>query len=129
LQLRPNLATFLGVVVGALLAFLWFNIFPARYFMGDTGSMALGTLLAIVAFHNNVVYLLPFVGFVFVIEAFSVLIQMMWKAMFGKKLLLSSPIHHHFETYGWPETKVTMRFWVIGAVTALIAMVIYLGVK
>jgi phospho-N-acetylmuramoyl-pentapeptide-transferase len=120
------LAAFCGTVVGALLAFLWFNIYPARFFMGDTGSMALGMTLGVIAFLTNTVAVLPIIGFVFVIEAFSVIIQIFSKRVFKKKVFLSAPVHHHLEALGWPETKVTMRFWVISAIMASIGLMIAL---
>lgn len=125
LQGRENLATLLGIICGGLLAFLWFNVFPARFFMGDTGSMGLGVLLAIVAFLTNSVFLLPLIGLIFVIEACSFFIQIFWKKFFKKKFFLSAPIHHHFEALGWPETKVTMRFWILSMIAGIIAMIIY----
>ncbi len=125
LQGRENLATLIGMVAGSLLAFLWFNVYPARFFMGDTGSMGMGVLLAIVAFLTNSVFVLPVIGIVFVIEALSTMVQIFSKKVFRKKIFLSAPIHHHFEAVGWPETKVTMRAWIIGAVGALIGSVIY----
>lgn len=120
------LAAFCGVIMGALLAFLWFNIYPARFFMGDTGSMALGTTLAVVAFLTNAVAVLPIIGFVFVLEALSVIIQLFSKKFFHKKVFLSSPIHHHLEALGWPESKITMRFWVISAAMAVVGVMIAL---
>ena len=120
------LAAFCGTICGALLAFLWFNIYPARFFMGDTGSMALGTTLGVIAFLTNAVAVLPIIGFVFVIEALSVVIQIFSKKFFHKKVFLSSPIHHHLEALGWHESKITMRFWVISAVTAVIGVMIAL---
>lgn len=120
------LAAFCGTIMGALLAFLWFNIYPARFFMGDTGAMALGTTLGVIAFLTNAVAVLPIIGFVFVLEALSVIIQIFSKKFFHKKVFLSAPIHHHFEAIGWPETKVTMRFWVISAAMAVIGMLIAL---
>lgn len=125
LQGRENLASFIGVVCGSLLAFLWFNVYPARFFMGDTGSMGLGVLLAIVAFLTNSVFLLAFIGFIFMVEAGSLLLQLFWRRVFKRKLFLSAPIHHHFEVLGWPETKVTMRFWIISAVMSIIGVIIY----
>jgi len=109
-----------------LLAFLWFNVHPARFFMGDTGSMALGTTLAVIAFLTNAVAVLPIIGFIFFVEAFSVIVQIFSKKFFKKKIFLSSPIHHHFEALGWPESKVTMRFWIISAVMAVIGVMIAL---
>jgi phospho-N-acetylmuramoyl-pentapeptide-transferase len=123
---KVALAAFCGTIVGALLAFLWFNIYPARFFMGDTGSMALGMTLAVIAFLTNTVAVLPIIGFVFVIEALSTIIQIISKKLFKKKVFLSAPIHHHLEALGWPETKVTMRFWVISAVMASIGLMIAL---
>jgi len=123
---KVALAAFCGTVMGALLAFLWFNIYPARFFMGDTGSMALGMTLGVIAFLTNAVAVLPIIGFVFVLEALSVIIQIFSKKFFLKKVFLSAPIHHHLEAIGWPEAKVTMRFWIISAVMAVIGMMIAL---
>lgn len=122
---QENLAALIGIVAGSLLAFLWFNVYPARFFMGDTGSMGLGVLLAIVAFLTNAVFVLPIIGIVFVIEAVTTVLQIFWKKVFKKKLFLSAPIHHHFEAKGWPETKVTMRAWILTSVAALIGSIIY----
>lgn len=126
-QDKPELAAFCGTIAGALLAFLWFNIYPARFMMGDTGSMALGMTLAVVAFLTNSVVVLPIIAFILVIEALSTIIQITSKKLRnGKKVFLSAPIHHHFEALGWPETKVTMRFWVISAIAAVIGLAIAL---
>ena len=125
-QGRYDLATFCGVIMGALLAFLWFNINPARFFMGDTGSMALGVTLGIIAMLTNAALLLPIIGFVFVIESLSVIIQSFWKKVFGHKFFISSPIHHHLEAIGWPEPKIVMRFWVIAAVTSIMGLILFL---
>ncbi|MDP4000835.1 MAG: phospho-N-acetylmuramoyl-pentapeptide-transferase [bacterium] len=126
LQGRFELAALTGVLGGSLLAFLWFNIYPARFFMGDTGSMSLGTVLAVIAFLTNSVLVLPLIGFVLVLESGSVILQIIGRKFFGKKLFLSSPLHHHFEARGWPETKVTMRFWLIAAVMAAVGVAINL---
>ena len=120
-----HLATFLSVMIGSLLAFLWFNIYPARFFMGDTGSMALGITIGVVAMFTNTALFLPFFAFIFVLESASVLIQLFWKKVFGKKLFLSSPIHHHLEAKDWPEPKVVMRFWIISAVMVTIGLLLY----
>src|SRR3989344_5215791 len=117
-QGRFDLAAFCGVIIGALLAFLWFNIPPARFFMGDTGAMSLGVTLGIVALLTNSLLLLPVIGLIFVIESLSVLIQTASKKLRGKKIFISTPIHHHFEAIGWPESKIVMRFWVISGVSA-----------
>jgi phospho-N-acetylmuramoyl-pentapeptide-transferase len=126
LQGRFELAALTGVIGGALLAFLWFNIYPARFFMGDTGSMSLGTVLAVVAFLTNSVIVLPLIGLIFVIESGSTILQYISRKLTGKKIFLSSPIHHHFEALGWPETKVTMRFWLIAVVGAIVGVAINL---
>lgn len=125
LQGKTELAGFLGVICGSLLAFLWFNVYPARFIMGDTGSMGLGVLLAIVAFLTNAVFILPIIGLVFVAEALSFVLQLTWKKLFGKKLFKISPLHHHFEASGWPEAKITMRFWIVAAVASIIGVIIY----
>jgi phospho-N-acetylmuramoyl-pentapeptide-transferase len=112
-------------MVGSLLAYVWFNIFPARFFMGDVGSFALGTALGVVAMMTDTLVLLPVIGFVFVAEAGSVILQIASKKLRnGKKIFRISPIHHHFEAIGWPETKVTMRFWVIGQVAAVVGLLL-----
>src|SRR3989339_214913 len=121
-QGKYDLAVFCGVIIGALLAFLWFNINPARFFMGDTGSMALGVTLALVALLTNSAFLLPIIGLVFVIESLSVIIQLFWRKFFHQKLFLSTPIHHHFEAEGWSEPKIVMRFWVISIITATLGV-------
>ncbi|HEU4830964.1 MAG TPA: hypothetical protein VFS65_02200, partial [Candidatus Saccharimonadales bacterium] len=100
---------------------------PARFFMGDVGSFALGTSLGVVAMLTNTLLLLPIIGIVFVIEAGSSLIQIFSKRVFKKKIFLSAPVHHHLEASGWPETKVTMRFWVIGYVAAFIGILMALA--
>ncbi len=122
---RTDLAALLGVICGALLAFLWFNVHPARFFMGDTGSMGLGVLLAIVAFLTNTVFILPIIGIIFVIEALSFFLQIIWRKLFKRKLFLSAPIHHHLEASGWPESKVTMRFWILSVVAGIIGVIIF----
>lgn len=126
MQGRTDLAAMCGVIVGALLAFLWFNINPARFFMGDTGAMSLGVTLGIVAMLTNTALLLPIIGFVFVLESASVIIQVLSKRYRKKKVFLSAPIHHHFEALGWPEPKIVMRFWIIAVVTAVIGLILAL---
>lgn len=123
------LAAFCASVVGVVLAYTWFNIHPARFFMGDSGSFALGTGLGMVAMLTNSVFVLPIIGLVFVIEAGSSVIQIVSKRIFKRKVFLSAPIHHHLEAIGWPETKITMRFWVIGAVSATLGLIIGLIAK
>lgn len=124
-QGKIELATFCGAIVGALLAFLWFNINPARFFMGDTGAMSLGITLGVIAMLTNSLFLLPFIGFILIIESLSVIIQLLSKKIWHKKIFLSTPIHHHFEAKGWPETKVTMRFWILAGVFTVIGLIIF----
>ncbi|HBA36764.1 TPA: phospho-N-acetylmuramoyl-pentapeptide-transferase [Candidatus Falkowbacteria bacterium] len=123
---RYELATFCGVIIGALLAFLWFNIPPARFYMGDTGAMSLGVTLGIIAMLTNNSLLLIFIGLIFLLESKSVIIQVLSKKFRGKKVFLSSPIHHHFQAIGWPEAKVVMRFWVIAAIGAAVGLMVFL---
>lgn len=124
---RYILAAFCLTVVGALLSYTWFNIFPARFFMGDIGAFALGTALGIIAMQTDTIYVLPVVGAVYVMETASVIInRTSRKLRHGKKVFLSSPIHHHFEAIGWPETKVTMRFWILGQISGAVGLVLFL---
>lgn len=124
LQGQTLLAGFCFTVVGALLSYVWFNIYPARFFMGDVGSFAYGTALGVVAMLTNTLFLLPIIGVLFVVEAGSSLIQIASKRLFHKKVFISAPIHHHLEAIGWPETKVTMRFWIIANVAAFVGIVL-----
>lgn len=123
---RVELAMFCAAISGALLAFLWFNVYPARFFMGDTGAMSLGTTLGVIAMLTNSVFVLPIIALPLVLESGSVIIQMFAKKVFGRKIWLSTPIHHHFEAIGWPESKVTMRFWIIASVSAALGLSIAL---
>ena len=124
---RYAVAGFCLTVVGALLSYTWFNIFPARFFMGDVGSFALGTALGVVAMITDTVLLLPLIGLVFVAEAGSVILQIASKKLRnGKKIFKVSPVHHHFEASGWPEAKVTMRFWVIAACASLLGLALFI---
>ncbi len=124
MQGNYNLAAFCGVIIGGLLAFLWFNINPARFFMGDTGAMSLGVALGIVAMLTGYPLLLPIIGFVLLVESLSVIIQVLSKKIRKKKVFLSAPIHHHFEAKGWPEPKIVMRFWVVAFVTSVMGLII-----
>lgn len=127
MQGRYGVAAFCMTIVGALLSYTWFNIFPARFFMGDIGSFSLGTALGVVAMITDTVLLLPIIGLVFVAEAGSTLLQIISKKLRnGKKIFKIAPIHHHFEASGWEETKVTMRFWVIGQVTGVLGLILFL---
>jgi phospho-N-acetylmuramoyl-pentapeptide-transferase len=121
-----GIAAFCLTVVGALLSYLWFNIAPARFFMGDVGSFALGTSLGVVAMLTDTLFLLPIIGLVFVLEAGSSLIQILSKKIFHRKVFIAAPIHHHLQALDWPKTKVTMRFWVIGQVCAALGIILAL---
>lgn len=127
LQGHLKIAGFCFTVVGALLSYLWFNIYPARFFMGDVGSFAFGTSLGVVAMLTNTLFLLPIIGILFVVEAGSSLLQISSKRLFHRRIFISAPIHHHLEAIGWPEVKVTMRFWVIACVAAFIGLLLALG--
>lgn len=123
---RYDLAVFCAVIIGAQLAFLWFNIFPARFFMGDTGAMSLGVTLGIIALLTNYAALLPIIGFVLVLETGSALAQMISKRLFKRKIFISAPLHHHLEASQWPEPKIVMRFWIIAAVTSGLGVMLML---
>lgn len=121
---RIELAMFCAAIAGGLLAFLWFNVYPARFFMGDTGAMSMGMTLGVIAMLTNSALVLPIIAFPLVLESASVIVQIFSKKFLGKKVFASAPIHHHFEAMGWPETKVTMRFWIVAAVFAGIGLVV-----
>ena len=121
-----DIAAFCLVIAGAILAFLWFNIPPARFYMGETGMLGLCCALAVVAFLTDSVLVLPIIGFLLVVESGSVTLQILSRKIRHKKLFLAAPIHHHFEAKGWPHYKITMRFWVIGALMAIIGVAVRL---
>ncbi len=125
-QGQINLAAFCLVVVGSILAFLWFNIPPARFYMGETGILGLTTTLTVVAFLTGAVAVLPIIALLLVVSSASVIIQLLSKKIRRKKVFLAAPIHHHFEAKGWPKYKITMRFWIIGVVVAVVGVVIHL---
>ena len=127
LQEQWYLAGFCIVVVGALLAYTWFNVYPARFMMGDTGSFALGAGHGAVAVLTKSFLLLPVIGFLFVVEAGSSLIQIISKKFFHRKIFLSAPLHHHLQAKGWEESKVVMRFWIIGGITAMLGVFLAMG--
>ena len=118
------LAGFCGIVVGAVAAFLWHNVPPALFFMGDVGSLALGGTLAVMGFMVDRVLILPLIGLVFVLEMLSVIIQLTSKKFFKRKVFKSAPFHHHFQAMGWPESKITMRLWIIGAFAAFLGILL-----
>lgn len=122
-----GIAAFCMTMVGALLSYLWFNIPPARFFMGDVGSFAFGTSLGVVAMLTDSLFLLPLIGIVFVAEAGSSLLQIASKKLFHRRIFIAAPLHHHLEAKEWPKTKVTMRFWVIGQVSAVLGIALALA--
>jgi phospho-N-acetylmuramoyl-pentapeptide-transferase len=127
LQEQTFLATFSFTVVGATLGFLWYNAYPARVIMGDTGALALGSALAVVALMTGQWLLLPVVGVVFVMEALSVVIQVAYfRLTGGRRVFRMSPLHHHFELLGWSEPQVVTRFWLIGMVGGLLGIALAL---
>jgi len=125
-QGKMDLAVFLVGLMGALVGFLWFNIYPAKFFMGETGTMAIGSTIGVVAALTDTPFLLPLIAIIPFIEAVSVITQLISKKFRQKKIFLSTPIHHHFEAKGWPETQVTMRFWMISALGAVLGLIVFL---
>lgn len=122
-----DLAAFCAVITGGTLAFLWFNIPPARFYMGETGMIGLTVTLSVVAFLTNTVLLLPIIAFPLFITSSSAVIQMLSRRYRnGKKVFLFAPLHHHFEAIGWPKYKITMRYWIIGIMSAIIGVIISL---
>ena len=121
-----DLAAFCAVLAGTILAFLWFNIPPARFYMGESATMGLCTAMTVVAFLTDSVLVLPIIGVLLVAESGSVIIQLLSKKFFKRKIFIATPIHYHFEGKGWPHYKITMRFWVIGLIAAVIGIAIRL---
>ena len=117
-----ELAVFCAAIMGASLGFLWFNCYPASIFMGDVGSLSLGGTLGIIAVLIKKELLLVIVGGIFVIEALSVILQVVSFKLFGKRLFRMAPIHHHFELKGWPEPRVIVRFWIISLILVLVGL-------
>ncbi len=128
-QGQPFIGAFCFTVVGAVLGFLWYNAYPARVFMGDTGALALGSSLAVVTLMTEQWLVLPVVGIVFVLEAASDLLQIAYfKLTRGRRLFRMTPLHHHFELLGWPETRVVARLWLIGIAGAMAGVALALKV-
>jgi len=125
-QGQIELASFCAVVLGALFSFLWFNIPPAKFYMGETGILGLSITMATIAFITNSVVVLPLIAGILVIETGSVILQLLSKKFRGKKIWLSTPIHHHLEAIGWTGPQITMRFWIISVVLALLGISIRL---
>jgi phospho-N-acetylmuramoyl-pentapeptide-transferase len=124
---QPNLAVLCALIVGALLGFLWFNVHPAQVFMGDAGSLALGATLAVVGLITGQILLLPLIGIVFVVETGQDLLQIVYFRMTGRRLFRMAPLHHHFELGGWDEEKITLRFWIVGVLAAMLGVVVFMA--
>ncbi|MFA5131952.1 MAG: hypothetical protein WC444_01340 [Candidatus Paceibacterota bacterium] len=121
-----DIAALCFVIAGAIVSFLWFNIPPAAFMMGETGIMAILLALSIIAFLTNAVMYLPIIAFPLVVTVLSVIFQLSWKKIFKRKLFLVAPLHHHFEAKGWPRHKIVMRYWIVSYVCALLGVVIVL---
>jgi phospho-N-acetylmuramoyl-pentapeptide-transferase len=124
---HPNLAVFCALVIGALMGFLWFNVHPAQIIMGDSGSLGLGATLAVVATVEGQLPLLAVVGVVFFAVIMSVVIQVVSYRLRGRRVFRMAPLHHHFELVGWAEEKITLRFWIVSALSGLLGFSIFLG--
>jgi phospho-N-acetylmuramoyl-pentapeptide-transferase len=125
---QPNLALLCALIIGALLGFLWFNVHPAQIFIGDSGALALGATLAVTALITGQVLVLPLIGAIFVLETASVILQVgYFRLTGGRRLFRMSPIHHHFELGGWDEEKITIRFWIVGILAALLGVTLFLA--
>jgi phospho-N-acetylmuramoyl-pentapeptide-transferase len=124
-QVDLDLAILGASLVGASIGFLWYNAFPAEVFMGDTGSMGLGGALAAFAIMTKTEILLILIGGIFLIEALSVIVQVISFKRFGRRVLLMAPLHHHFEMKAWSETKITVRFWIVTAILCACGFVLY----
>ena len=125
---QPNLAFVCAVVIGAVLGFLWFNVHPAQIFMGDSGALSLGAMLAVTALITGQILVLPLIGIIFVVETGSVVLQVAYfKATGGKRIFRMTPIHHHFELGGWDEEKITLRFWIVSILAGLLGVTFFLA--
>jgi phospho-N-acetylmuramoyl-pentapeptide-transferase len=123
---QSELAVFCGLVIGALMGFLWFNVHPAQIFMGDSGALSLGATLAVVATVNGQLPLLAVVGIVFFAVIMSVVLQVLSFRLTGRRIFRIAPLHHHFELIGWAEEKITLRFWIVAALAGLLGVSIFL---
>jgi phospho-N-acetylmuramoyl-pentapeptide-transferase len=123
---QVNLAAFCFVVVGGIMAFLWFNIPPALFYLTETGMLSLSLSLSVVAFLTNAVAYLPIIALPLLATTASVILQLTWKKIFKKKLFLVAPMHHHFQALGWPSYKVTMRYWIVSYICAMLGVIIAL---
>jgi phospho-N-acetylmuramoyl-pentapeptide-transferase len=121
-QMQYNLSAFCAVIVGTILAFLWFNVPPARFYMSETGTIGLTSTLAVVSFLTDSVFILPIIAGLLVLEVGSVILQLLSKKFLKKKIFIAAPIHHHLQAKGWPSESITMRFWILGIVLAVIGV-------
>jgi phospho-N-acetylmuramoyl-pentapeptide-transferase len=121
-----DIAALCFVIAGSIMAFLWFNIPPAVFMMGETGIMAILLALSIIAFLTNAVLYLPIIAFPLVVTVISVILQLSWKKIFKRKLFLVAPLHHHFEAKGWPRHRIVMRYWIVSYMCALLGVVVVL---
>ncbi|HET7495074.1 MAG TPA: phospho-N-acetylmuramoyl-pentapeptide-transferase [Candidatus Limnocylindrales bacterium] len=127
---QPNLALLCALIIGGLLGFLWFNVHPAQIFIGDSGALALGATLAVTALITGQILVLPLIGIIFVLETASVMLQVVYfRVTGGRRLFRMSPIHHHFELGGWDEEKITIRFWIIAILAALLGVTFFLATQ
>jgi phospho-N-acetylmuramoyl-pentapeptide-transferase len=125
---QPNLAILCSLIIGGLLGFLWFNVHPAQIFMGDAGSLSLGATLAVVSLITGQILILPLIGIIFVVEVLSDVIQIgYFKISHGRRIFRMAPLHHHYELGGWPETKITLRFWIVAALAGLMGVTLFLA--
>ncbi len=124
---QPRLAIFCALIIGALMGFLWFNVHPAQIIMGDSGSLSFGAMLAVTALVTGQILILPLIGIVFVAETASVMFQLASVKLRKKRIFKASPIHHHFEMVGWDEEKITLRFWIVAVLAAMLGVVFFLG--
>jgi phospho-N-acetylmuramoyl-pentapeptide-transferase len=124
---QENLALVNAITIGALLGFLWFNVHPAQVFMGDSGSLSLGGMLAVIAIIEGQVLILPLVGIIFVLEVASDVIQVSSFKLRHKRVFRMAPLHHHFELGGWDEEKITMRFWIVSGLAGLLGVTLFVA--
>ena len=120
-----NLAIFCALLIGALLGFLWFNVHPAQIFMGDSGALAMGATLAVISLITGQILLLPLIGIIFVLEVGSDILQILSFKLTGRRIFRMAPLHHHFELTGWDEEKITMRFWIVGVLAAMLGVTFF----
>ena len=125
-QGQVNISALCFVIVGGIMAFLWFNIPPARFYLSETGMLSLSLGLSVIAFLTNAVAYLPIIAFPLMVTTLSVILQLFWKKFFKRKLFLVAPLHHHFQAKGWPAAKVAMRYWIVSYMCALFGVIIAL---